>query len=804
MHKKLYSHKNTQRNSASSSYFSKSFGTHFKGAALGLGVVFAMNSQVQAQDRSLIQQEIERRSQNVDKANGLLLIGDKAYNEKQYKLAVESYKEAFALIPNGMVTSGLKNASAERYAQAAVEYGKVLARSGQYDIARKHLNDVLSEGVAPDNAGAIKMLAKLDDPIRYSPSLKLEHTRDVEKVGKLLREADAYFLQAQYADALVTYEEILTIDPYNKASRRGMQKVLREVKQYDNAAYDQTRSTMLTEVDALWERKLPSPALATQYGVVETDSLGNRIQEVASSKLNMIIVPNAELEDATLEEALNAVRVWARELDVVELDPALKGTNVVSRLGDEMAGFRKQIEAKRVNLQLSNVPLSVVLDYITQQTGTYWRQEQYSVVVRPLDAYTDELETRTFRVPLGFIDDLNGAEVSTDIFVEAPTLQAKRGIVEGLKSMGIRFVEGATAFYDKTNNTVRVTNAPRELDAIEEFIRGQALRESVVVVIKTTIIEVNDTILNELGYDWLIDPSQYNNNYFIGGGSQGNGDLVTAGSTSVNGNAIAGEAITSGLRSGDSAFSDNTIDGRIAGIDGNGITDRASSPLSLTGQINDATFQGILRAISQKNGLSEMQQSTTVSTAGQRIELRSGRDFIYPTEYEPPELPNNATIGSPVTPAHPTAFETRELGYSISVEPTVSEDRNYINLTVNPSIVSFDGFIDYGSPVFSPILNAITGNVNLQELTPNDILVPIFKNTTLNTSVTLQDGATMVLGGLKQERVETIEDKVPILGDLPLMGRYFKSEGVRRAKKAVIIFVSAELVDPTGQSWRDR
>jgi len=94
--------------------------------------MLAVANLAHSQDNALLQQEINRRSQNVNKANELLATGDKAYNKKDYKLAVESYKEAFSLIPKGNRTHALKQATGERYAQAAVEYAKVLARSGQY------------------------------------------------------------------------------------------------------------------------------------------------------------------------------------------------------------------------------------------------------------------------------------------------------------------------------------------------------------------------------------------------------------------------------------------------------------------------------------------------------------------------------------------------------------------------------------------------------------------------------------------------------------------------------------------------
>lgn len=768
-----------------------------------LGFITPLSAQ---EEVSLIQREINRRSENVSKAQGLLKEGDVAYKGADYKKAVEFYKEAFELIPEAGMTHELRFAVGDRYAQAAVEYGKVLARTGQYAIAKQHLNDVLEDNVAPGNAGAMKMLAKFDDPIRYSPTLNPAHVRNIEKVAHLLRKGESYFLQAQYAEALITYEEVIKIDGSNKAAKRGMERVAHKVAGYAKSSRDHARSEALMEVDELWELKVPPADQILKLGVVDSPIVGDRLQDVRGGKLKQIIIPSVELDDVSFSEAIRMVRVWARELDTTELDPSRKGVNFVSRLGDGVSGFKKKIEGARVNLSLKNVPLSVVLDYITQQTGTYWRQEQFAVVIRPRGAYTDELESRTFRVPVGFLDGLNEKQ-SDDIFSDAPALKARIGVTDTLKKLGVAFPAGATAAYNPATNTLRVTNGPQELDTIEAFVRAQSMSESVMVILKTTIVEISEETLNELGYDWLLDSTKINNNNFISGGTQGNGALVSPVPGVVGGTTVTGNSITSGNRSGDTMFSDDLIDSRISGIV-NPSTARASSPLSLTGQIKDSTFQTILRALSQKTGGARLSQSTTVSVAGQRVELHSGRELIYPTEYEPPELPNTASIGIggifPVTPSTPTAFETRNLGYSISVEPTVSDDKNYIDLRVNPSIVTFEGFINYGSPLFNIAIDPITGLPTRNVIQANAILQPVFRNVRLNTGVTVQDGATVVVGGLIQQRIENVNDKVPLLGDLPLVGRFFQSQGLKNTKTAVIMFVKAELVDPTGQPWRER
>jgi len=68
----------------------------------------------------------------------------------------------------------------------------------------------------------------------------------------------------------------------------------------------------------------------------------------------------------------------------------------------------------------------------------------------------------------------------------------------------------------------------------------------------------------------------------------------------------------------------------------------------------------------------------------------------------------------------------------------------------------------------------------------------------VTTSVTVFDGATVVLGGLMREDVQKVEDKVPGLGDIPLVGRLFRSSIDQHLKRNLIIFISARLFSPTG------
>ena len=69
----------------------------------------------------------------------------------------------------------------------------------------------------------------------------------------------------------------------------------------------------------------------------------------------------------------------------------------------------------------------------------------------------------------------------------------------------------------------------------------------------------------------------------------------------------------------------------------------------------------------------------------------------------------------------------------------------------------------------------------------------------LNTSVTIWDGQTGAIGGLIREDVQNVQDKVPLFGDIPLLGRFFRTNSEQHFKKNLMIFVTGRLIDPAGQ-----
>ena len=96
-------------------------------------------------------------------------------------------------------------------------------------------------------------------------------------------------------------------------------------------------------------------------------------------------------------------------------------------------------------------------------------------------------------------------------------------------------------------------------------------------------------------------------------------------------------------------------------------------------------------------------------------------------------------------------------------------------------MTEFDGFVEYGGPSI-----AISGSTTVT--VPSGFYQPIFSVRDISTRVTLRDGATLMMGGLTREEVKKVTDKVPILGDLPLLGRLFRSKGQTTRKRNLLIF----------------
>ena len=771
----------------------------------------------------LAETELSRRNTAIVEAQELLRKGDEAYQAGRYSEAVAAFAGARDMIPDAPVSAELRAAATQRYAQASVEQARVLSRKGDVGAAKAAVDNVLSESVAPNDPAALAMRAQLDDPIRTNPALTAEHAQNVDQVRRLLYTAEGAYNLGKFDEANTQYQEVLRIDPTNTAARRGMERVNAAKGGYYQAAYDQTRAEMLGQVEAAWETQV---TVAPELGVGPEDPGGysNNLGEMTvAAKLDRIIIPKIALDQATLGEAIDFLRATTSKTDLA--GPDSQPINFAINLGPPDSETAIQIQQQKFNLRLSSpVPLSQVLKYITDNTRTQYSTDEFSVIITPLGSTSAELITRNYRVSPDFLTRLSSgagaAEENPDPFGEASDsgglLTSRLSAQEALAKQGISFPDGSSASYSAATNTLRVTNTPLNLDVISQIVDTITQTEPVSISVKVTMIKTQETNHEELSFDWVMTTFGMTGDLDLAGGTPGNMPGRTASDFSstypplpTDPNAIVNPGvITNGLRSGDQAITSSSIDGIINNPNRDNQSSGSVAPgiMSLTGIFNEGQAQLMMRGLDNNKAADIMARPSVVTRSGQAANVFIGREFIYPTEYEPPELPSSVgTSGDgsfPVTPATPTAFEMKELGIGLEVLPVADANKRYIDITINPSITDFDGFVNYGSPITS----ASGGLLGAQTivLTQNAILMPVFSVQKSSTQLTVADGSTIVFAGLMSDSIQNVQDQVPILGSIPYVGRLFQSSAKKPVSTAIIFMVQVELMDPTGRPYRDR
>ena len=384
-----------------------------------------------------------------------------------------------------------------------------------------------------------------------------------------------------------------------------------------------------------------------------------------------------------------------------------------------------------------------------------------------------------------------------------------------LESMGVAFPPGANATFWPHSGTLIVRNTQDNLDFVDALVDQANASQPKQVSIESKFVEINQNNLKELGFDWLLGPFSLNGKVFGSGGTAGNG-VPTNGANypfvDANGNPIGTNPVTAGNQSGNFAITANALDalllptlGSTAGV--------APGIFGLAGVFTNPQFQVVIRALNQKKGIDLLSAPSVTTKSGQRAVIEVVRELRYPRTYTQPQVPSiSSTTGTTViggastvpvvvTPTTPQDWETRNTGVTLEVEPVVGGDSTTIDLNLVPQVVEFEGFINYGSPINAIGVNTLAGAISTSvpvELTPNVINQPVFSTRKVTTSVSVWDGQTVVLGGLMREDVQKTEDKVPILGDIPLVGRAFRTNAEQHNKKNLVIFVTARIVTPAG------
>ncbi len=276
--------------------------------------------------------------------------------------------------------------------------------------------------------------------------------------------------------------------------------------------------------------------------------------------------------------------------------------------------------------------------------------------------------------------------------------------------------------------------------------------------------------------------------------------------------------------------------------------------------LGGADLSMILHMLSQRSDTDLLSAPKVLTQSGQEAVMKVVTEYIYPTDYDV-QLQSSQSGGSNngssrsaiLAVVEPQSFQMREVGVILDVTPTLTDDGNMIDLELNTQVVDEPTWKNYGMRIpftgngsslenFEGIGDILTGLADVlttlgtglsdavratfaetavesattalnsltsqgdENMTYYDAPMeqPFFHVRSVTSKLSVSPGATIVMGGLITEQRKAMDDKVPFLGDIPFIGRLFRSHAEQTVKRNLLIFVTSRLVDTRGRELRDR
>ena len=423
---------------------------------------------------------------------------------------------------------------------------------------------------------------------------------------------------------------------------------------------------------------------------------------------------------------------------VLEIIADVTGLNLVA--SDTVAG--------NITLRLDNVPWDQALDLVLKSKGLDKRQTGNVLLVAPATEIAErERQAIEARNQLQELAPLRTEFIriryarAKDIFeLFSGSDDEDANDESGSQSTAGILSERGTAIVDERTNSIILTETE---DKIADFKR---LIEQVDVPIRQVMIEsrivvANSEFAKEIGVRWggIASTTSDGRTYDFGGSldsfaDNGDGDGSPAGAFAGNNSTI---------------------------LDENNIVDLATS--NTAGSIgisflNSKILLNLELTAYENSGLAEIVSQPKVITGDkQQATIESGQEIPYQTITD-----DGVTV------------EFREAVLKLDVTPQITPDNRVImDLVINQDSVSD------------------------REILSNTASVPIIDTTELNTQVLVKDGQTVVLGGIFQRSTVKGETKVPLLGDIPFLGRLFRQQVSDDQKQELLIFITPRILSDT-------
>ncbi|MEE9369713.1 MAG: hypothetical protein V3V05_12755 [Pontiella sp.] len=614
----------------------------------------------------------------------------------------------------------------------------------------------------------------------------------------------------ELAKAEAVFDAVLAENPYDRRAMEHLKRTAQKISSNEVRQQQASRAKAMANVDESWN---PEPKY---LGVDIGKSNGNEksADQIAidnmTARLQAITIPSLDFRDANIKDVVLFLTETCRRLD-----KSGQGVNIL------LLGMDGSMVADQNNITISirDMSLYEALQYIVEMASLKFDVQARAVGIMPV-GYVPATELKL--VSFDVIPEV-GAELESmaggdgggadDLFGDASSGSSAGGPADVQSFFSIvDWPEGSSAIYQPNFHKLFVKNTSKNIKAVEDILadlEDEAIKKrSQQVEIEAKFVEYNEGALEELGFDWTL----YDDGEFAGFGLDKEGTYYRPGQ---------GYTSASSVNGGTSVLYNNPETGHTQ------INTRPGQNLFGNAQRNNSTAfealqSGLLATMGgapgamvfHNNGkfpldlaITAMEQEGTADVlSAPKVTTKSGNEAIirvvevhrYPQDYDVETGQRTAPV------VKPQDWEDYDLGVVLKVTPVVDAESNTIDLDLQPEINKFKGYDSYVAGY-----NAYeSGGNNSSEVFGNSapllILMPYFETRSVQTQVTIADGSTVVMGGLVDERTETFRDQVPFLGDIPYLGRLFRSEGSRTQKKNLVISVKATQVDDRGLTRAER
>jgi general secretion pathway protein D len=751
-----------------------------------------------------------------------LLAGAKSQSKAASKMAKDGdfdgasakLSAAAASLPTNTLTQGTLEDLAKQKNDLLLQKSQYLLEQGDTKGAKESL-DAYIAATSPEGRAVKKQSALIEEsefrpPLQPIEKINPEFVKEQKDIAALAAKGRSQYAAGAYDEAQETFRMVETVSADSAEAKYFLKRIAEEKARIGVLNREKTRSQLLEEVAKAWQR--PGVFIERSGEDIRQDKIGNPLIK----KLESIILPSVSFNGAELSQVISTLSALSEEYD-----PATTGTKGVNLvLSSPLAGAN----IPKVNITLRGLSLKRILDIVTENADYEYVIDNDLVQIRPSGG-TANLITEQFPINKATLTRMTGlgassastptATASADPFAPAPVTSPSTGggatggesdaIRRFLQAAGVGFdgVPSASLAYDGA--AIIVTQTPRNIEKIRNILaRYNDIRQ---VEIEAKFLDVREGTLDEMGVSWNTLAFEENGNTFgfVAGRS---GALRSLGGAFTN---------TSTGGQGQIVIpSDGINDGQTIPINNSppsppGTVDLAGAVLplgSFTGLIGDVSVDAQLRALSRRNGSDMLSAPKVTVMSGSRATITVAQELRYPQSYGEIQsdvgtsgggggLTGGGSAGVTITAGTPSDFTTRNVGVELSVTPTVEEDDYSISLELNPRVTEFEGYVEYGG-------TSVAVSQGTTVTVPSGFYQPVFSSREINTRVTVWDGATLVMGGLTREEVRRVNDKVPVLGDIPFIGRAFQSKGEASEKRNLLVFVTANLVSPGGSLKKQR